>query len=205
MLRQAFLGSLLFLSAAQAAAAPLTVRVVDAKGRPVSNAVVTLRPAGAVARPSSAGSFSVSQKDMQFHPFVLVVPVGARVSFPNFDPTRHQVYSFSPVKRFELKLFAKDQSRSVVFDKPGVVALGCNIHDGMTAFIVVSDSPYTAKSGADGIARINAPGGGGRLSVWHPYLRAKANLVERNVAPAERNVSFNVALRAPPMAMGNAY
>ena len=205
MLRQAFLGLLFVLTAAHAAAAPITVRIVDARGRPVSDAVVTLRPVGGMARPSSAGSFSVSQKDMQFHPFVLVVPVGARVSFPNFDPTRHQVYSFSPVKRFELKLFAKDQSRSVVFDKPGVVALGCNIHDGMTAFIVVSDSPYTAKSGADGIARINAPGGGGRLSVWHPYLRAKANLVERNVAPAERNVSFNVALRAPPMAMGNAY
>ena len=204
MWRQAFLGSILFLAAAQAAAAPLVVRVVDARGRPVPDAVVSLRPAGAVAKPSSAGGFSVSQKDMQFHPFVLVVPVGAKVSFPNFDPTRHQVYSFSPAKKFELKLFAKDQSRSVVFDKPGVVALGCNIHDGMTAFIVVSDSPYTAKSGKDGIARLNAPAGG-RLTVWHPYLRAKANVVERNVAASERNVSFNVALRAPPMAMGNAY
>ncbi|HET6942615.1 MAG TPA: methylamine utilization protein, partial [Sphingomicrobium sp.] len=92
-----------------------------------------------MSRPSTGGTFSVSQRDMQFHPFVLVVPVGAKVSFPNLDPTRHHVYSFSPAKKFELKLFAKDQSRSVVFDKPGVVALGCNIHDAMTAFIYVAD------------------------------------------------------------------
>ena len=194
------------LAAVPAAAEPLLVRLLDTRGQPVKDAVVTFRPAGAAAhKPAMSGRYTVSQKDLQFHPFVLVVPVGARVSFPNRDPMRHHVYSFSPAKRFELKLFAKDQSRSVVFDKPGVVALGCNIHDGMTAFIVVSNSPYTAKSGADGIARISAPAGGGHLSVWHPYLRARANLVERNVAPAERNVSFNVALRAPPMAMGSDY
>ena len=84
---------------------------------------------------------------MQFHPFVLIVPVGAKVSFPNLDPTRHHVYSFSPAKQFELKLFARDQSRSVVFDKPGVVALGCNIHDAMTAFIVVDGQPLDREDG----------------------------------------------------------
>ena len=147
MVGRALIGSLLLLLAAQAVAAPLTVRVLDGKGRPVRDAVVTLRPSGSTARPAPAGRFSVSQKDMQFHPFVAVVPVGAKVSFPNLDPTRHHVYSFSPAKKFELKLFAKDQSRSVVFDKPGVVALGWNIHEGMTAFVMVTDSPWTAKTG----------------------------------------------------------
>ena len=166
------------LLAAQASAAPLTVRVVDSKGLPVRDAVVTLRSAGSSARPSAAGSYSVSQKDMQFHPFVLVVPVGAKVSFPNLDPTRHHVYSFSPAKKFELKLFAKDQSRSVVFDKPGVVALGCNIHDGMTAFIMVTNSRWTAKTGPNGIVQFaDAPNSLARVTLWHPYLRARANLV----------------------------
>ena len=74
------------------------------------------------------------------------------MSFPNLDPTKHHVYSFSPAKRFELKLFAKDQSRTVHFDKPGVVALGCNIHDQMSAFIVVTDSAWTARTNAQGMA-----------------------------------------------------
>jgi plastocyanin len=205
MLRGAFIGPLLIVAAAQAAAAPLTVRVFDSSGRPVRDAVVTFRPAGAPGRLEPSGSYSVSQKDLQFHPFVLVVPVGAKVSFPNLDPTRHHVYSFSPAKKFELKLFAKDQSRSVVFDKAGVVALGCNIHDGMTAFVVVTDSPWTARTGATGIAAFqNVPAGAGKVTVWHPYLRAPGNRVEQAAGPA-RTISFSVALRAPPMAMSNGY
>ena len=206
MLRQALLGVLLFTASVPAVAAPFVVRVVDGAGHPVSDAVVTVRPAGSTARPSSAGNYSVSQKDLQFHPFVLVVPVGAKVSFPNLDPTRHHVYSFSPARQFELKLFAKDQSRSVLFDKPGVVALGCNIHDGMTAYVVVAEGPYTAKTGANGIARFaDVPVAPGRVTVWHPYLRAKANVVEQQVAAADRNVSFSVALRPAPMAMSSGY
>lgn len=205
MLGRAFIGCLFLSCAAQAAAAPLTVRVVDAKGRPVKDAVVILH-AGPSPKPASGGSFSVSQKDMQFHPFVLVVPVGAKVSFPNLDPTRHHVYSFSPAKKFELKLFAKDQSRSVTFDRPGVVALGCNIHDAMTAFIYVSDTQYSAKTGADGVAQFaNASGGSGKVSVWHPYLRAKGNVVEQQVAANARTASFSVTLRAAPMTMSDGY
>lgn len=206
MVRQVLIGSLLFFAAVPAVAAPLTVRVVDGNGRPVRDAVVTLRSAGASGRPAAGTSYSVSQKDMEFHPFVLVVPVGAKVSFPNLDPTRHHVYSFSPAKKFELKLFAKDQSRSVVFDRPGVVALGCNIHDAMTAFIFVSDTQFAARTGANGIAQFaSAPAVPGRIAVWHPYLRAKGNVVERQLAANDRNATFSVALRAPPMAMGSDY
>lgn len=206
MLRRGLIGSVLILTAAQTAAAPLTVHVIDSKGRPVSDAVVTLRVPGSAGHPAPSGNYSVSQKDMQFHPFVQVVPVGAKVSFPNFDPTRHHVYSFSPAKQFELKLFAKDQSRSVTFDKPGVVALGCNIHDAMTAFVFVTDDQWTAKTGANGVVRFaDAPSAPGRVSVWHPYLRAKANVVERQLAASERSASFTVALRAAPMAMSDGY
>jgi plastocyanin len=197
---------LLALWAAEACAAPLTVRVLDAKGRPVRDAVVTLRPAAGAQRPTVGGTYVVSQEDMQFHPFVLVVPVGARVSFPNRDDTRHHVYSFSPAKQFELKLFAKDQSRSVLFDKPGVVPLGCNIHDDMSAFIVVADSAWTAKTGPNGVVQFaNAPGTPARLSVWHPFLRARSNIVERPIGPAERSATFTIALRSPPMALSHGY
>jgi plastocyanin len=182
-------------------AGPLSVRVVDASGRPVADAVVTLYPSGNAKVPHASGRYVVSQQNLQFHPFVTIVPVGADVSFPNLDPTKHHVYSFSAAKKFELKLFAKDQSRTVHFDKPGVVALGCNIHDQMSAFIVVTDSAWTARTNAQGIAAFNdAPGVPGRLIVWHPYLRVPGGQIEQNVAAAQRNLNFQVRLR-PPQAM----
>lgn len=184
-------------------AAPFTVRVVDSSGKPVRDAVVTVRPAGNAAKaPRQGGHFVVSQKNMQFHPFVTVIPVGANVSFPNFDSSKHHVYSFSPAKQFELKLFARDQSRSVHFDKPGVVALGCNIHDQMTAFIVVTDSAWTAKTNGHGVASLgDIPNARAKVTVWHPYMRAPGNAVSRVIAPGDRGEGFKVALRPPPMAM----
>jgi plastocyanin len=186
--------------AAPLGAAPLAVRVVDTSGRPVRDAVVTLYPAGNAARPARPGGrFVVSQKNIQFHPFLTVVPVGADVSFPNFDPTKHHVYSFSPAKRFELKLFARDQSRTVHFDKPGVVALGCNIHDQMSAFIVVTDSAWTARTNAQGVAAFaDAPNLPGRVTVWHPYLRTPGGLLQQGISASQRSVSLSVRLRPPP-------
>jgi plastocyanin len=184
-------------------AAPLSVRVVDAAGRPVRDAVVTLYPSGSAARaPRAGGHYVVSQQNLQFHPFLTIIPVGADVSFPNFDPTKHHVYSFSPAKRFELKLFAKDQSRTVHFDKAGVVALGCNIHDQMTAFIVVTDSAWTARTNGQGIAAFaDAPDAPGRVTVWHPYLRAPGGIVQQGLSTAQRSASFSVRLRPPPPPM----
>ena len=198
-----FLLALAVAGAASAlAAAPLSVRVVDASGRPVRDAVVTLYPSGGAARPArSGGRFVVSQKDLQFHPFLTIVPVGADVSFPNLDPTKHHVYSFSPAKKFELKLFARDQSRTVHFDKAGVVALGCNIHDQMSAFVVVTDSAWTARTNAQGVAAFNdAPNAPGRVTVWHPYLRAPGGQLQQAVAAAQHNLNFQVRLR-PQQAM----
>ena len=188
-------------------AAPLSVRVVDASGHPVRDAVVTLYAAGSAARaPRPGGRYVVSQKNIQFHPFLSIVPVGADVSFPNLDPTKHHVYSFSPAKRFELKLFAKDQSRTVHFDKAGVVALGCNIHDQMSAFIVVTDSVWTARTNAQGMVTFaDAPNAPGRVTAWHPYLRAPGGVVEQNVRSGQRSASFQVRLRPPPPAMQMDY
>lgn len=202
MVRRILIGAVAALAAVPLAAAPLTVRVLDSHGHPVADAVVTLRPESRERAAHASGPYVMAQQNMQFHPFVLVVPVGATVSFPNHDSTKHDVYSFSPAKQFELKLFAKDQSRSVHFDKPGVVALGCNIHDQMTAFIFVTDSAWTAKTDGRGLVTFaDAPDQPARLTVWHPYLRAPGNSVVKIIPASDRAESFAVALRPPPMPM----
>src|SRR5206468_8702771 len=155
---------------------------------------------GAAARPARGGTrFVVSQQHLQFHPFLTIIPVGADVSFPNLDPTKHHVYSFSAAKKFELKLFAKDQSRTVHFDKAGVVALGCNIHDQMSAFIVVTDSAWTARTNAQGMATFpDAPNVSARMTVWHPWLRAPGGVIQQAVGAGQRSASFSIKLRPPP-------
>lgn len=158
-----------------AAAATLSVVVVDAAGRPVPGAVVSAKP---LAGPASGARFSSSkvmgQRNIQFTPGTLVVPVGATVSFPNYDKVRHHVYSFSKAKRFELKLFGRDESRSVTLDVPGTVAVGCNIHDQMRGFIRVVDAPFAGMSDAGGRLSLDgAPGGRYQLTVWHPKVRAR--------------------------------
>jgi len=199
----------LLLVAAPAAAAELAVQVRLPNGAPVPNAVVTLYPGGRPAPLGAApGAFRIAQRDLQFSPFVLVVPVGASVSFPNFDNVRHHVYSFSPVRRFELRLYAREQARNVRFDRPGIVPLGCNIHDGMIAFIHVADTAFAAKTDSAGRAAFaNVPAGAAVARVWHPYLRAPANQVQVRVAVAaagRQAQAVTVNLRAPPRP-GRAY
>src|SRR5437764_14917163 len=200
MVRNLFGALALAGAAVPLTAAPLNVRVVDASGHPVRDAVVTLYPAAGVARPAHAGGrYVVAQQNLQFRPFLTVVPVGADVSFPNLDPTKHHVYSFSAAKKFELKLFARDQSRTVHFDKAGVVALGCNIHDQMSAFIFVTDSAWTARTNAQGLAVFgDAPNAPARLTVWHPWLRAPGGMIQQATGAGQRSASFSVRLRPPP-------
>ena len=203
MARNLILVLALASAASPLAAAPLSVRVTDASGRPVRDAVVTLHPEGSAARGARPGGrFVIAQQNLQFHPLITIIPVGGDVSFPNLDPTKHHVYSFSSAKKFELKLFAKDQSRTVHFDRAGVVALGCNIHDQMSAFIMVTDSAWTARTNGQGIVTFaDAPNSPGRLTVWHPYLRAMGGELEQAVSPSQRSATFQIRLRPPPAAM----
>jgi plastocyanin len=181
--------ALLFpLCAGPAAAGDLTFLLTSVRGGPVADAVVTAYPQSF----AKAGIIrfdwpqEMDQRDLQFAPFVLVTPVGATVTFPNRDPIRHHVYSFSPAKPFELKLYSRDETRSVKFDKVGVVALGCNIHDNMVAFIKVVDTPFAAKSDAAGhVVLYDLPAGPVQIHVWHPYMKAPGNEIVRTVtAPA---------------------
>jgi plastocyanin len=190
---------------AGARAADLKVTVVGARGRPVSDAVVMVRrPGGEGGQIRFPWPMVVEQRDMQFRPFVLIVPVGAEVAFPNHDPYLHHVYSFSPAKTFELKLYGHDETRRVRFDRVGVVSLGCNIHDDMTAFIRVVDTPYAAKTDARGEAVIRGvPAGATHVSVWHPYLRGGRD-VDRELAlqPAGGAITIPIELKPAPMPHG---
>ena len=193
------------LMASAAQAGDLTVVLKTGKGEPVRDAVVTVYPAAGSAGPIHFDwPYRMAQHNLQFDPFVLIVPQGAVVSFPNLDPVRHQVYSFSPTHPFELKLYGRDQTRTVRFDKTGVVALGCNIHDSMVAFIKVVDTPYAAKSGASGEASVQgAPAGPATVRIWHPYLKTPGNEIVRQVMLSRDGVlreSAVLDLRMPPMA-----
>jgi len=163
--------ALLACAGALAQAAPVEVRVADAAGRPLAGAVVFLesREAREQVRPMSGAE--IAQADKQFVPAVSVVTVGTAVHFPNRDTVRHHVYSFSPAKRFEIKLYVGTPAQPVVFDQPGIAVLGCNIHDHMAAWVVIVDTPWHGRSDADGRVLLPAvPPGGYRLRTWHAAL-----------------------------------
>lgn len=191
--------------ATPAAAGDLTVLVTNAAGQPVKDAVVMIYPKDGSHGPARfAWPYVMSQRSMQFDPFVLVVPVGATVSFPNRDPFRHHVYSFSLAKPFELKLYGHDETRTVKFDKAGIVALGCNIHDNMTAFIRVVDTGYAARTDAHGAAVIaDAPEGAASVRVWHPYIKGGRDLSrETNIPGRSVTMKITAEVHAPPMRKG---
>ena len=134
--------------------------------------------------------FVMDQKDMRFVPHVLVVPAGATVEFPNSDPVAHNVFSISKVKRFNLGLYQRGAVRRVTFNKPGVVELLCNVHLEMSAFIVVVETPYFAKTGAEGTFRIeNVPAGTHRLYYWHEGGEGQSEEVE---VPVEGTVTVTM-------------
>ncbi|KPF80880.1 plastocyanin/azurin family domain protein [Brevundimonas sp. AAP58] len=161
-----------------AQAGDLTVSVRDTGGRPVRDAVVTVRPDAGVPRGPIRFSWPlrIAQRDVQFQPYVLIAPVGATVSFPNLDRVRHHVYSFSRGNRFEIELFGQDQTRTHAFTTVGTAALGCNIHDQMLAYVRVVDTPWAAKTDATGdVTLVGIPAGPARLVVWHPRLNVRGN------------------------------
>ncbi|MDP3225086.1 MAG: methylamine utilization protein [Rubrivivax sp.] len=154
-----------------AGAAALEVRVLTDNGKPLLDAVVFLESREARAALKPGAQVDIAQVARQFDPAVTVVPVGTAVNFPNRDTVRHHVYSFSPAKKFEIKLYVGTPATPVVFDQPGIAVLGCNIHDNMAAWVVIVPTPWFGKAGADGVVRWpNVPAGSYRLRTWHASL-----------------------------------
>ena len=191
--------ALVCLSAAAAHAGTLEITVKDGKGAGAEDAVLWAmpKPGPAAFRKRDA---TVGQKDKTFIPFVTVVQTGTAIQFPNQDPIRHHVYSFSPPKPFEIKLYAGTPAAPILFDKPGEVILGCNIHDHMLAYIYVVDTPWFAKSDKEGRARIEGiPAGDYELQLWHPAQAAAVAPAAIRVRGDETlNTGFVVELKPMP-------
>lgn len=155
------------IHAASLSAASLTARVIDQQGKPLANAVVTLQ--GAAGKAPLVLKANMDQRDQDFVPKVLAVHSNTQVAFPNSDNIRHQVYSFSPAKRFELRLYGGTPSAPLLFDKAGLVVLGCNIHDWMLGYIYVTDDPWFAVSDANGVVKFDQMSAGQySATLWHP-------------------------------------
>jgi plastocyanin len=180
-------------------AASFDVTVRDGAGAPLEDAVVYAVAKSGAVPPAATRTAEVAQKDRQFVPPVSVVQAGTSVRFPNRDPFRHHVYSFSPAKVFEIKLYVGTPADPVVFEKPGEVALGCNIHDSMVGYIYVVDTPYFAKTGKDGRARVDVPAGDYDLKVWH-FAQVSAGRPRPMSARGSEAAaaSFDVPLRTLP-------
>lgn len=197
-LAAAFIGFQALGFANSVSAGDLAVTVRDDNGELLENAVVTLTPSFQPSNPfRNVQSTEMRQENTLFAPFVLPVAAGTEVTFPNFDEFRHHVYSFSSAKRFELRLYGQDETKAIVFDKPGIVALGCNIHDNMLAYIYVTDAPIFVKTDTDGVAHFEGlENGAYEVSVWHPGMRGKRGAQPKDVLVTDGSVeTFDLRLR----------
>lgn len=191
-MKAAILAGLAFWSLA-AGAVRIDVQVQDAAGKPLEGAVAYVESAAARAAAKPMAQAEVAQADKQFTPRVSVVTTGSQVTFPNRDKVRHHVFSFSQAKTFEIKLYTGTPANPVLFDKPGIVVLGCNIHDTMVAWVLVVDTPWSTKTNALGQARLpDVPAGTHKLLVWHPDLPPGTPPVEQ---PLVLNADTSVVVR----------
>lgn len=159
------------LACVAAHAADVDATIADGKGQPLADAILYFMPSQPVPPAAKQKHVIIDQVDKEFVPRVTVVQTGTPVDFPNHDNIRHQVYSFSPAKTFELKLYSGRPSAPVVFDRSGVAVLGCNIHDHMIAWVLSVDTPFFTRSDANGRARLSdLPSGQYEMLVWHPGL-----------------------------------
>ena len=183
-------------------AATVTATVTDDVGRLLPDAVVTITPEGGAASvpPSTRlSTATIDQKDETFVPFVVVIHTGGSVIFRNSDPLRHHVYSFSPLRRFEMVQAPGETSAPVRFDQPGSVAIGCNIHDHMTAYVHITDAPWAKVTDAGGRAVLtDVPAGRFVATVWHPRLRPRAEPPSIPLSLANENSTLAVTIPVLP-------
>lgn len=198
-LRGAIVASFTILSH-HAIASSVAVQVHDAAGKPLADVVLYAEPDSGAAAPKNLKPATIEQRGLQFLPRVSVVQAGSQISFPNNDKVRHHIYSFSPAKKFDQKLYAGVAAAPQVFDRAGTVVLGCNIHDRMVAYVKVVDTPYFARTDAQGIARIELPAGKYTFKAWHFAMAANAQAEQALVVPAGEapaTASFRLALKPP--------
>lgn len=161
----------LLLAVPAALAAEFEVTVLDRYGEPVPGVAVYVESNQAGGSPPPDYPALMRQTGLSFDPELLVIQTGTRVRFPNLDDVAHHVYSFSKPNNFVLPMFKGGMQPQVAFEHPGVVAIGCNLHDHMVAYILVVDSPVFGKTGIDGSIRLEADNPAGlTIRIWNPRL-----------------------------------
>ena len=198
-----FSGVLAIILGAQAMAGDLVVTVRDQKGTPVNGAIVTLETAApgdtnqlTTTTQPPPSEVVIDQKGEQFASLTTLVRPGDSVRFRNSDKLLHHVYSFASINPFDILVRPGETTTATLYDKAGLAALGCNVHDDMLTYVYVSDAQFAAKTGEDGSARIvNAPVGGASLSVWHPSIAASGQSVNMEIAIAEQGGEIDVPVK----------
>jgi plastocyanin len=179
---------------APAQAGTLAVTASQRDGKPLAGAVVLVEAVSPTPPPPPPARATMDQVDLSFVPDVLVVPLHSTVQFPNSDAISHQVYSFSSARRFQLPLYRGKPYPPVSFDQAGIVTLGCNIHDNMLAYIVVTSANYYGRTDAGGKwTAPNLPSGKYRLRIWHPLINEPAD-IERVVDSGTDNANIEIRL-----------
>lgn len=186
--------------ARQVAASDVRGRVVAADGTGIAGAVVFLRtPVPPAAAGAPRRSAVMDQVDKQFVPHVLPIAVGTEVRFPNHDQIHHHVYSFSRVKSFDLPLSKGTEAEPVLFDAPGVVKVGCNIHDWMMGVILVVPSPVFATTDDGGAFTLHdVPAGDVAIAAWHEASETPLDEATHHLtveAGRAQEVTFTVAVK----------
>jgi len=183
----------LALHVSQLKAASLTLHISNQQQQPLADAVAELRSLTNPERKPQR--IQVAQQQLTFVPFVSAIPAGSEVEFPNLDKTRHHVYSFSPAKQFEIQLYAEKPEAPITFDTPGIVALGCNIHDYMQAYIYVAESSLVAVSNQKGQLTLSdvAPGSY-QLYLWHPWLLEPRQPVALDIVMPVQTAAYSLAV-----------
>ncbi len=194
----------------------LRCKVEDNKGNLVADAVVSAMQISAnINKTNKPKKAVIDQVDKEFVEHVTVIQVGTAISFPNNDKIRHHVYSFSPAKKFEIPLYPPGTApgKPIVFDKPGVAVLGCNIHDWMKAYVCVLETPFFAKTNTKGMASItDLPPGEYEVHVWHPIIKESSNATKQQVTIDKvdnKEIEFTIVkrrvfrpMRAPKLSGG---
>lgn len=169
--------------------------MLQQNGSPLPQAVVTVRSLDGAAKQSAPIHAVMDQVNQAFTPDLLVIPVGSTVSFPNSDTTSHEVYSFSPAHRFQLPLYRGKPYPPEHFDKVGLVTLGCNIHDFMLAYILVTDAAFYGQANAQGSwLATDVPAGRYRIEIWHPRLAADEHPTRDIVVEEARGAALTLRL-----------
>ncbi len=195
----AALACLLLAGPAGLRAAELRLQASGPDGAPAAGLVVTVAPAVGVAPRPKPIAVVMDQIDKAFEPELRVIPAGSTVAFPNSDIVSHQVYSFSKAKRFQLPLYRGTPYPPVRFDEPGLVTVGCNIHDAMIGYIVVTDAPWYGLTDAQGQwMTADLPPGDYTVLVRHPRMREQRDeLVTAVTVTAAKRVELSLSLARP--------